>query len=77
MVRLVGDRALFLLITDICVIPEYQGNGIGKMLLDTMLEWVDENAPDAYLSLIGDKPGQGLYRSRGILEGFLRRVGLR
>jgi len=35
-----------------------------------MLEWVDREAPDAYVSLIGDAPAQRLYRSRGFVETF-------
>lgn len=68
MVRLVGDRAVFLLLVDMAVVPEYQGRGVGSKLLDAMLKWVDENAKDAHLTLIGDPPGQRMYRSRGFVE---------
>lgn len=68
MVRCVGDGALALSIIDMCVQPDHQGRGIGKRMLDDMLRWVDENAPDAYLMLIGDEPGQGLYKSRGFVN---------
>lgn len=50
-----------------CVDPTHQGKGLGKKLLDELLGWVDEAAPDAYVMLIGDEPGQGLYKSRGFL----------
>lgn len=65
MVRLLGDGVLFCQITDMAVHPDFQGQGLGKKLLDEMLAWIDENAPDAYVSLIGDPPGQALYKSRG------------
>jgi GNAT superfamily N-acetyltransferase len=68
MVRCIGDGALFLQLVDMCVLPAHQRRGIGKQLLDAMLAWIDEHAPDAYLSLIGDPPGQALYRSRGFVE---------
>lgn len=68
MVRLVGDGQLFCQITDMAVLPSFQGRGIGKALLDEMLKWIDENAPGAYVNLIGDAPGQKLYRSRGFVE---------
>ena len=68
MVRLVGDRAVFLLLVDMAVVPVHQGKGVGGRLLDEMLRWVDENAKDACLTLIGDPPGVRLYRSRGFVE---------
>lgn len=72
MIRLTGDGVLFCQITDMAVHPAYQGRGIGKQLLDEMLKWIDANAPDAYVNLIGDPPGQALYRSRG----FMPTVGI-
>ena len=68
MVRCIGDGALFLQLVDMAVHPDHQGKGLGKCVLDTMLEWIDQYAPDAYLSLIGDSPGQKLYKSRGFVE---------
>jgi len=68
MVRLVGDRAVFLLLVDMAVVPVHQGKGVGGRLLDEMLRWVDENAKDAYLTLVGDPPGVRLYKSRGFVE---------
>ena len=67
MVRMVGDGQMFMLICDMAVLPAYQGKGIGKKLLDEMIRWIDENAPNAYVSLIGDPPGQKLYKSRGFV----------
>ena len=58
MCRCIGDGALFLQVVDMAVDPNHQRKGLGKRLLDTMLAWVDEHAPEAYLSLIGDVPSQ-------------------
>jgi GNAT superfamily N-acetyltransferase len=75
MVRCIGDGALFLQLVDMCVLPEHQGKGVGKRVLDAMLAWIDENTPDAYLSLIGDPPGQALYKSRGFVAS--RGIGMK
>lgn len=68
MVRLVGDGAMTVELCDMAVHPSHQGKGLGKKLLDEMLQWVDEHCPHAYLSLLAVKPGVELYRSRGFTE---------
>lgn len=65
MVRLIGDGHIFLHVTDMCVLPAYRGRGIASKLLDEMLSWIDGNAPDAYVSLIGDPPAQSMYGKKG------------
>lgn len=68
MVRLIGDGALFLQLVDVCVVPPHQGRGLGDRLVSQMCEWIDENAGEAYVSLIADPMGQGLYRKKGFVE---------
>ncbi|GFZ45597.1 hypothetical protein JCM24511_03325 [Saitozyma sp. JCM 24511] len=68
MVRLIGDGALFLQLVDVCVDPAHQGRGLGDRLVSQMCAWIDENAGDAYVSLIADPMGQGLYRKKGFVE---------
>ncbi|RSH94092.1 hypothetical protein EHS25_006746 [Saitozyma podzolica] len=68
MVRLIGDGALFLQLVDVCVDPAHQGRGLGDRLVSRMCEWIDENAGEAYVSLIADPMGQGLYRKKGFVE---------
>jgi ribosomal protein S18 acetylase RimI-like enzyme len=68
MVRLIGDGALFLQLVDVCVVPAHRGRGLGDRLVSQMCEWIDENAGEAYVSLIADPMGQGLYRKKGFVE---------
>lgn len=68
MIRLVGDKHIFLTIYDVCVLPAHRGKGIASRLLDEMLSWIDEHAPDAYVSLIGDPPGQAMYARKGFVR---------
>lgn len=65
MVRLIGDGHIFLTVTDMCVLPAYQGRGLGSRLLDEALAWIDKNAPNAYVMMIADPPGQKMYRKKG------------
>ena len=40
--RIIGDKTIFLYIHDVKVIPEYQGRGIGKGIMEALIKQVDE-----------------------------------
>ena len=43
MARMNGDMGLDYYIKDVIVRPEYQGKGIGRMLIDELLRFIDEH----------------------------------
>ncbi len=43
MARMLGDMGLDYYIKDVVVKPEYQGRGIGRMLIDELLSFVNKN----------------------------------
>ena len=43
MARMNGDMGLDYYIEDVIVRPEYQGRGIGRMLIDELLKFISEN----------------------------------
>lgn len=43
MARMIGDMGLDYYIKDVVVIPEYQGKGIGRLLIDELLKYIKEN----------------------------------
>lgn len=43
MARMIGDIGLDYYIKDVVVIPEYQGKGIGRLLIDELLKFIKEN----------------------------------
>ncbi len=43
MARVIGDKGLDYYIKDVIVRPEFQGRGIGRILINELLEYVDEN----------------------------------
>ena len=43
MSRMIGDNGLCYYIKDVIVEPEYQGKGIGRMMIDELLKFVDDN----------------------------------
>ena len=64
--RIVGDRAIFFYVQDVAVLPDYQGQGIGDLLMARVIEWLEENAPD--------RAFVGLFSARG-KEKFYERYG--
>ena len=43
MARVIGDKGLNYYIKDVVVIPEYQGKGIGRMLINELLKYINDN----------------------------------
>jgi len=41
--RLVGDGAMYWYLQEIIVLPEYQGKGIGKSIVNRLLEYIEQN----------------------------------
>ena len=44
--RIVGDGAIYFYIQDIVVTPEYQKSGIGTCILNALLEYIKNEAPE-------------------------------
>lgn len=42
--RLVGDGAMYWYLQEIIVLPEYQGKGIGKRIVNRLIEYIKETA---------------------------------
>lgn len=51
--RIVGDGALNFEIVDIAVDPAHQGRGLGRIIMENIIRWLDSNA---YVSLMADVP---------------------
>ena len=55
--RVVGDGGLNFEIVDIAVEPAYQGKGLGRVVMQHIMAYLEQAAlPKAYISLIGDEP---------------------
>jgi GNAT superfamily N-acetyltransferase len=64
--RVIGDGGSFYQVTDIVVLPEYQGKGLGKQIMREIRRYLDENAPEsAYVSLLADSEAHRLYAQFG------------
>lgn len=64
--RVIGDGGTAFQITDIAVLPEHRGKGLGKWIVAALVDWLRTNAPkSAYVSLIADGPAKDLYAQYG------------
>ncbi len=64
--RLVGDGGTACQVVDICVLPENQKQGIGKMILSHIMHYITHQLPETcYVSLIADGDAKYLYEKYG------------
>lgn len=66
--RLLGDKSLFLLLCDVAVHPEHQRQGLGKRIMQALVDYVDAHAPQAYVSLVAEPAAQKLYPQYGFKD---------
>ena len=66
--RLVGDKSLFLILCDVAVHPEHQRRGLGKRIMQALIDYVDAHAPQAYVSLVAEPAAQRLYPQYGFKD---------
>ncbi len=67
--RIVGDDGCFYFVVDIAVIPELQGRGLGKRIMDALDAWLRANAaPSAHVSLFADGEAKRLYAKYGFAQ---------
>ena len=64
--RIIGDGGCFCQVVDICVIPEEQGKGIGKIIMQNLIDFIQNHLPEScYVSLIADGDASFLYEKFG------------
>lgn len=71
MARLLGDGGMSFYIKDLAVRPEYQGRGVGKMLIAAMEGYILSNIQDGWavsLELISSKGKEPFYEKFGFAQ---------
>ena len=64
--RVIGDGDCFFEVIDIAVLPEHQGKGIGRLVMDALMDCIHKHAPkSAYISLMADHRTPGFYEKFG------------
>ena len=68
--RLIGDSAIYWCLLDIWVLPEFQSKGIGRNIVNWLLQYIRDN------SIKGTSISVFLMSSKG-KEGFYQKLGFR
>jgi len=73
--RVVGDGALNFEIVDVAVEPAFQGQGLGQLIMENIMAYLDHSAPaTAYITLMADVPA--LYEKFGFKLSRPRSEGM-
>lgn len=68
MARLMGDGGMSLYIKDFAVLPDYQGQGVGRALMNAMESWIEKQLKPGWavsLELISSKGRESFYAKLG------------
>jgi GNAT superfamily N-acetyltransferase len=64
--RVIGDGGWYFQIADMAVLPEHQRQGLGREVLEHLIQAIHDRAPeDPWITLLADPPGVRLYESMG------------
>lgn len=75
--RIIGDGGCHYQVVDIAVLPTYQGQGWGAVIMERLMEWVDAHVPDTgYISLIADGDAKHLYAKYGFQDTAPASIGM-
>jgi GNAT superfamily N-acetyltransferase len=73
MARLITDEVTFMYMTDVYILPKYQGKGLGTWLLECVNEIID-SWPEFRRGLLmtGNATGKALYKKKLDMDPFLQ-----
>lgn len=75
--RVIGDGGIACQVVDICVVPDYQGFGVGKMIMNCIMGFIEKNLPSScYISLIADGDASFLYEKYGFKDTLPKSRGM-
>ena len=67
--RIIGDGGCFCQIVDIAVHPDFQGKGLGKVIMENLTRFINISLPKTcYVSLIADGDASFLYEKYGFKD---------
>lgn len=76
--RVVGDGAVVCYIQDLIILPEYQGHGIGSMVIARLIEYVEsitQEGTEMMLCLMCAKGREGFYKKHDFMARPTENLG--
>ncbi|KRG68409.1 GNAT family N-acetyltransferase [Pseudoxanthomonas dokdonensis] len=75
--RVIGDGGTFYQVVDIAVLPEHQGRGVGKRIMEEIAGYIAREVPESgYVSLLADGEAYRLYQHFGFALTAPASVGM-
>ena len=75
--RVVGDGSIYFYIQDIIVLPEFRGKGIGKHIMDSIMDYLKAHAhANAFVGLMAAKGASRFYEQYGFTKRLADRPGM-
>jgi ribosomal protein S18 acetylase RimI-like enzyme len=76
--RIVGDDGCVFHVVDIAVLPEYQRQGLGSVVMQTLMDKLHKSAPEtALVTLLADGEAYKLYENFGFAKSAPASIGMR
>jgi ribosomal protein S18 acetylase RimI-like enzyme len=67
--RVIGDGGIYFYIQDVIVLPEFQRQGIGELIMNSLMEYLKEHAhANAFIGLMAAKEKAAFYKRFGFSE---------
>ncbi len=75
--RVIGDDGLYYYIQDVIVVPSHRGNGLGRLIMETIEDYLHKFAPKgSFIGLMAAKETEGFYRKFGYTPRPAGRPGM-
>ena len=67
--RVIGDGGIYFYVQDIIVLPDHQGQGLGRRIMDAVMRFLEASAPpNAFVALMAAKGISRFYQRYGFGE---------
>jgi len=76
--RVVSDGGYIVIVVDVMVLPEYQGNGIGKIMMQKVMDYIKDSIKSgqcAFVNLMAAKDRESFYSQFGFEARPNEKVG--
>ena len=75
--RVIGDGGIYFYIQDVILLPEYQGRGLGRRIMDAVMGYLKAHAkPNAFIGLMAATGVSGFYEKYGFSPREADRPGM-